>query len=57
MMLMTTRQIPHTRALATVRDAPLDKNVEMTNWEKVRNFRWHHAILPFHPLVDACFVS
>lgn len=29
------QKIPHTRALATVRDAPLDKKVEMCNWEKV----------------------
>jgi hypothetical protein len=28
-------KIPHARALATVRDAPLSKKVEMCNWEKV----------------------
>jgi hypothetical protein len=40
-------QVRPTRALATVSDAPLDKKVEMTNWEKV------HEIpqLPYHPRV------
>lgn len=28
-------QLSRTRAYATVSDAPLDKKVEMTNWEKV----------------------
>ncbi|KAL9623837.1 MAG: hypothetical protein Q9160_001828 [Pyrenula sp. 1 TL-2023] len=39
--LLTMLQLPGTRTLATVTDSPLDKKVEMTNWEKVcqKNFR------------------
>jgi hypothetical protein len=32
---MLPQQFPKIRTLATVSDAPLDKKVEMTNWEKV----------------------
>ena len=32
----TARQLARSRAFATVTDDPLDKKVEMTNWEKVR---------------------
>ena len=34
---LTIRKSVKVRTLATVTDAPLDKKVEMTNWEKV----WH----------------
>jgi hypothetical protein len=35
-VLTTVLQVRPSRALATVSDSPLDKKVEMTNWEKVR---------------------
>ena len=33
--LLTLLKLQRTRTLATVTDAPLDRKVEMTNWEKV----------------------
>lgn len=32
---LSFRQLSRIRTFATVTDAPLDKKVEMTNWEKV----------------------
>ena len=32
------QQLARSRTMATVTDAPLDKKVEMTNWEKVDCF-------------------
>jgi hypothetical protein len=38
------QQLPRPRGLATVVDSPLDKKVEMTNWEKVSGVHVSSAV-------------
>jgi hypothetical protein len=44
-LLLIAQQLTRSRTFATVTDAPLDKKVEMTNWEKVCFYNGKHPPL------------